>query len=309
MTYPIKLILTRACLLTVTSLATFGCVRNTHFKADEIVAKLDNEIKNEVIIQDKSNYLNQDFVKKNTENKIYNFKNTQEYNYFALIIGNNNYKHMNNLNTARNDALSVAKILKDRYGFKVKIITNATRYELLSSLDEIRSRLTDKDNLLIYYAGHGYFDKEAERGYWLPVDADKTTSANWVSNADITDKIRTIHSKHILIVADSCYSGSLTRGIGLNALPSSDFEQSIDKRSRTVLTSGGLEPVNDGHGKHSVFAKAFISALNESQNIFDGADLFSKIRRPVLLNANQTPQYGDIRMANHEGGDFLFIPK
>jgi hypothetical protein len=29
----------------------------------------------------------------------------------------------------------------------------------------------------------------------------------------------------------------------------------------------------------------------------------------VVLNADQTPQYSDIRRAGHDGGDFLFVRK
>jgi hypothetical protein len=38
----------------------------------------------------------------------------------------------------------------------------------------------------------------------------------------------------------------------------------------------------------------------------EGAALFAGIRRSVVLNAAQTPEYGDIRFAGHDGGDFLF---
>ncbi|MDP7667219.1 MAG: hypothetical protein QF738_04055 [Rhodospirillales bacterium] len=31
------------------------------------------------------------------------------------------------------------------------------------------------------------------------------------------------------------------------------------------------------------------------------------IRRPVMLAADQTPEYADIRKAGHDGGDFLFV--
>jgi hypothetical protein len=39
----------------------------------------------------------------------------------------------------------------------------------------------------------------------------------------------------------------------------------------------------------------------------DGQEFFTKIRRPVVLNAHQTPEYTDIRLAGHDGGDFLFV--
>jgi hypothetical protein len=41
----------------------------------------------------------------------------------------------------------------------------------------------------------------------------------------------------------------------------------------------------------------------------DGIQLFTKMRRPVMVAADQTPQYSDVRQAGHDGGDFLFVRK
>lgn len=229
-------------------------------------------------------------------------------NYYAIVIGNNNYIEIQDLLTAENDAIAVSQLLENVYGFKISRLTNATRYDILLALDEIKKNLSSNDNLLIYYAGHGHFDQEAERGYWLPVDANQQTTANWVSNSDITDKLKSIQAKHILVVADSCFSGTLLRGINVALKSSHHLETLSSKRSRTVLTSGGMEPVADsGGGKYSVFANAFLIALQENIEVIDGTELFTKIRKAVMLNADQTPQYGDIRMAGHEGGDFIFV--
>jgi len=35
--------------------------------------------------------------------------------------------------------------------------------------------------------------------------------------------------------------------------------------------------------------------------------LFGDLRRPVALNADQVPQFADVRQAGHQGGDFLFV--
>ena len=80
------------------------------------------------------------------------------------------------------------------------------------------------------------------------------------------------------------------------------------KKARSVLSSGGLEPVLDSGGKanHSVFASAFLDALKENKNVMDATELFSAIRRPVILNSDQTPEFSDIRKAGHDGGDFIF---
>ena len=81
------------------------------------------------------------------------------------------------------------------------------------------------------------------------------------------------------------------------------------KRASTVLSSGGLEPVLDSGGKnmHSVFASALIDALKENNGVIDATQLFSSIRRPVMLNSNQTPEYSDIKNAGHDGVDFIFL--
>ena len=35
--------------------------------------------------------------------------------------------------------------------------------------------------------------------------------------------------------------------------------------------------------------------------------MFGKMRRPVMVTAEQTPQYSDVRNAGHDGGYFLFM--
>ncbi|MGD9133172.1 MAG: ankyrin repeat domain-containing protein, partial [Desulfobacterales bacterium] len=124
-------------------------------------------------------------------------------NYSALIIGNNNYEHLPPLKTAQNDAKKVAETLKEKYGFKVKLILDANRSDILLALNNLRLILTRHDNLLIYYAGHGWLDKEADEGYWFPVDAEKDNTLAWIPNSSITASIRALKAKHVLIVADS----------------------------------------------------------------------------------------------------------
>lgn len=233
--------------------------------------------------------------------------------YHALVIGNNAYRDLPKLQTAIADARAVAGLLRDTYGFEAQLLENATRADVLRALAALRARLTAGDNLLIYYAGHGHVDKGVDLGYWLPVDAERDNPANWIANTDLTAAIRGMSAKHVLVVADSCYSGSLLRSAAIPALRSTPermewLRRMSAKRARVVLSSGGLEPVMDGGGGgHSVFAKAFLEALGENEAVLDGQSLFDRIKRPVALNAPQTPEYADIRQAGHDGGDFLFV--
>ncbi len=228
--------------------------------------------------------------------------------YYALVIGNNDYRILPPLRTAIADARAVAEILEKDYSYKVTLLINASRADIVGTLDRMRQTLEEDDNLLVYYAGHGVLDAAANRGFWLPVEASDETMVDWVSTATITDALKAMEARQVMIVADSCYSGALTRSVKVRVSSPSYYRKMLKKRARVVLSSGGLEPVLDGGGgKHSVFAKAFIDALKENDGVMDGNTLFNRLRRPVMLNSTQTPEYRDIRFAGHDGGDFLFV--
>ncbi len=232
--------------------------------------------------------------------------------YHALVIGIDSYKYLPKLQMAVNDAKEVAKVLKDDYGFKVTLLIDPNRTEIIDVFDELQETLTGKDNLLIYYAGHGWLNEDVNRGYWLPANAKPKRRSGWISNATITDTLKGLSAKHVMVVADSCYSGTLVRAVNVGSRKrTGDYWQEMaSKWARVAITSGGLEPVADkGGGDNSPFAKAFIDTLGDNRAVMDGTTLFSKMRRPVMVNANQTPRYSDVRGAGHDGGDFLFVRK
>lgn len=230
-------------------------------------------------------------------------------NYYALVIGNDDYQYLPKLRTAVNDANALSELLRDRYGYQVTTLLNASRSDILQALARYRRILSSDDNLMIYYAGHGWLDEEEDRGYWLPIDATQDDDVYWIANASITSKTRAINAKHIMIIADSCYSGKLVRGIHVNTVTPGYLKKLASRRARVVLTSGGVEPVSDAGGRdnHSIFAAALLRALKDNTDVLEGQELFTKIRRPVVVNSDQVPEYSDIRKAGHDGGDFLFV--
>ncbi|WP_418316232.1 caspase family protein [Piscinibacter sakaiensis] len=230
-------------------------------------------------------------------------------NYHALIIGINSYKHLPTLDTAHNDAKAVAKVLQEYYDYKVRLLLDPTREQIIEAMDVMRETLKENDNLLIYYAGHGWLDKEADQGFWLPTDARAERRSQWLSNDVVRDLAKALKVKHMLVIADSCFSGTLTRGINSRPALDPDYLKRISqKKARQAMSSGGLEPVFDSvDGRHSPFARALVQILNENRGVIDGTTLFSDLRRPVALAADQTPEFSDIRRAGHDGGDFLFV--
>jgi len=240
--------------------------------------------------------------------------------YYAIIIGNNNYDYYDNLKTAITDAEETARILEEQYGYQTLVLKNASRYTILSTLNKVRQELTPDDNLLIYYAGHGEIDKKDNSGYWVPVDAKPGNTRNWISNSAISDVLGTIKAKHVMVVADSCYSGTLSSA-SIARSSTEAFSPEIHKEwvdimattpARMALTSGGVQPVIDnGGGKHSVFAKAFLDVLNENQGLLEGYSLYTNILLKMKANTSkldidQVSNYAPIKHAGHEAGEFFF---
>ncbi|MFA5684525.1 MAG: caspase family protein [Lysobacteraceae bacterium] len=245
--------------------------------------------------------------------------------YHAIVIGNNSYvnSHFQPLQSAVNDATAVAEMLRNRYGFKTNLLLNASRFEILSALNDARETLGPNDNLLVYYAGHGELSADGEQGYWIPVDGQPEVAGTWISNSAISSILETMKAKQVLVVADSCYSGAMTRasvptfnaGVMAPDKWNAWVKNMASSRARTALTSGGVQPVPDsGSGKHSYFARAFLNALEDNNRLLEAQRLYRDITVSLALASvdapvTQVPEYSPIRFAGHESGDFFFLPK
>jgi hypothetical protein len=241
---------------------------------------------------------------------------TSSGSYYALVIGNNDYKELRRLKTAEDDAREVEAVLREQFGFETTLLLNANRQQIMAALNGYRKKLEANANLLIYYAGHGYRDEEADKAYWLPVDASKDDSSNWISADDVTTNIKVIPAKHVLIVSDSCYSGTIYRETEATVSAPAERERYLQKmkagKSRNLMSSGGNEPVTDGGGgKHSIFAKAFLIGLTQTEKTeFTAAELFRDfIQERVAGRSDQTPEYNALRNSGHDSGDFVFVRK
>ena len=232
-------------------------------------------------------------------------------NYHALLIANQDYSDWDSLETPLNDVDQIAEVLRSDYAFDVTKVTNASRNEILREIYTLGEKAEFNDHVLVYYAGHGLLDERTNEGYWIPVNADNSFRPDWVSNSEIKTALKSINSRHLLVMADSCYSGTLLRaGSAVDTdMPNSVLEKLFLKKAKIAITSGGNEPVADSvaNGDTSLFAKAFTNALKQNSGTFVSASkVFSEIRDKVTKNTNQTPQYANMRELDDDGGEFVF---
>ncbi len=247
--------------------------------------------------------------KKNMDGEIA-YDPTEAKNYL-LVIGINDYSHWPRLFNAVKDANDVVNTLLSLYNFEfseVTLITDeqATRSNIYKTLRSYVNLVGPKDNFMIYYSGHGYFDAVLNEGYWVPVDARVNNNGDYLSNSDISKIVANINSQHTFLVADACFSGSLfneqTRG----------YAENVEKyKSRWGLASGRLETVSDGQvGNNSPFTRNFIKYLKENnKEKVAVSELVQFVKIQVSEVSDQTPIGNPLKGVGDEGGEFVFYKK
>jgi hypothetical protein len=90
-----------------------------------------------------------------------------------------------------------------------------------------------------------------------------------------------------------------------------------NRKARMVLTSGENTPVADSAGdkNHSLFARYFLQVLRQNVNIMSGEMLSHALGERMLTEPvevgkgrQQRPTYSTLHDANHDVGDFFFVP-
>jgi hypothetical protein len=234
--------------------------------------------------------------------------------YHALIIGINTYEDqdINSLTGALEDAKALHKLLSEKYFFDhLQLLENPDRDAIIDAFDDLDFKAAEGDNILIFYAGHGKWDKDSGIGYWLPSNANDDRRRNWIENSTIHNAIKRLNNcQHILLISDSCFSGALldTREVAGPTIKQDDKDIQIlyQAKSRQILTSGAKEPVPDD----SSFFRSLLKTLETSTDeTFSAYTLYHEIRTQVLndLRVGQNPQVGKILNAGDDGGDFVFF--
>ncbi len=225
---------------------------------------------------------------------------------YLLVIGVNNYRHWSYLNNAVKDCHDIVRTLTQYYMFDPQNVftlfnEEASRENILEKLEQINNQINPEDNLLVYYAGHGYYNNSTELGYWVPYDARKDKVSDFIPNSTVRDYVRQIDAHNTFLIADACYSGSMfgtSRG----------NQYSREARSRWAFTSGDIEKVWDGQpGQNSPFARYLISYLKSNTKAeLTAYELIDAVSNQVRNNTQQNPQGAPLRQADDRGGMFIF---
>ena len=243
---------------------------------------------------------------------------------WAVIIGINEYEHVDKLNYAVQDAEAIKNLLISSFNFpKEHIIMlideDATLSNIRTKLFEVATSVNKRDRLLVYYAGHGEtyeLKSGGERGYLIPVDGDlDNIFATCLPMSDIKEIANITEAKHVLFLMDACYGGLLAVDArGLSKSTPGYIDKITRDNARQIITAGGKgeQVIEKSEWGHSAFAKNLLHGLEtgiadeDSDGYITADELGSFLKKRVTIDSNnrQTPVK---RRFGSDEGEFVFI--
>ena len=137
---------------------------------------------------------------------------------FALFIAIDEYDKWTDLRNPIRDAEAVAKELEEEYGFETEILRNPTQVEIFEKLTQYANmQYYDQDQLLIFYSGHGHLIRSTKEGFIIPRNAQSLSEdpygLSFLSHDRLRNIVHNMPCKHLLLILDSCFSGTFDERI------------------------------------------------------------------------------------------------
>ena len=209
---------------------------------------------------------------------------------WAVVVGCAFYQHMKTLRYTDDDAYQVYAFLKSVEGgalsddqVRVLIDEEATHDNILTAMRETYRRADENDVILFYFSGHGL------PGSFLPVDYDGQLNA--LRHEDVHEALADSRSRHKLVIADACHSGSLAaRSGGGNSKTLANYYSALTNAQAStalMMSSKGEEiSMEDGGLRSGVFSHYLIRGLKgeadvNGDRLVSIQELFAYVHREV----------------------------
>ncbi len=243
-----------------------------------------------------------------------------EIKYHALIIGIDDYQDPNieDLYTSKNDARRLEETLFKRYGFQTEMLLDeaADAGKILNAIDRIANSSGPKDNVLIYFAGHGEDDAENHKSWWLPVEAKKGDTSTYIDTQELLKHIRKMEARHVLLISNAAFSSQISCGSSNQGKANLAYNhiELYKKKSRWTMVSGFTSPREDPKTNgHSIFAYQLITLLEKNNSRYlSTLEVFMEIEPQIPPQKSNTgsiqaPLCCPMRNTYDRGGEFIFV--
>jgi len=225
----------------------------------------------------------------------------------ALVIGNDDYRTLPDLNNAAGDARALAEKLA-YLNFQVRTLTDASERDIVRALAEMQDDLADAEIGLIFFAGHGIHAQG--RNYLVPADAvvedEYDLSAEAVEESRFRKALADSGVPLRVLILDACRdnplprrSRSMARGLAVDEVTPPGLGGEV-----VLYSAGPGQAAQDGpRGGHGVFTGALLAALDQPGLTVE--DVFKRTAREVARQTNrqQIPRIDATLLP-----DFVFRP-
>ncbi len=212
---------------------------------------------------------------------------------YALVVGNSDYEHAEDLPNAASDAALMAGLLR-RAGYAVAEYQNLTKRGFEAALRQALFEADFGAEFVFYYAGHGV--QIGDGNYLLPSDmalgSVHDVRLGTVSLSSVMSVISS-RARSVMMVIDSCRNNPFPDQravVSLEETPlplQTGFAASDTPINSLVVfsTSPGAVAL-DGIGSNSPFTKAFVD-IAEANSGRPLDDLLKEIRRRVYVDTGK----------------------
>jgi hypothetical protein len=246
------------------------------------------------------------------------------------MVSEKHYGFLQKLPGAKRDAEDMqAMAKKNKFSTSLLINEEATRAAVITKIADVAKKLEPGDFFMITYSGHGgqFIIKN-----YKDVNEDDGKDETWCLYDEqlIDDELYKLWTKfkkdvRIVVLSDSCHSGTITRGIQVNKTIQQKLEDKIlldniekySERKKNAATGKPLKAqvlllsacIDQEEALDLGFNGAFTTALkhcmaNETMKNYN--DLLTKVRQNIKENKFfQTPS---IQLLGNNPGIFLNTP-
>ena len=196
-------------------------------------------------------------------------------NTFAIIFGNEDYKHEESVPYAANDANIFSKYVNRTLGVPynhIRLVENAGYNDLRIAINWLVQAMKvckGKGRAIVYYAGHGIPNEKDGSIYLLPVDGYGNDTESAYSIKDLYDKLSNMEAKSVTVFLDACFSGAKREG---DMLASS---RGVAIKTKPTTPSGNIVVFSAAQGsetaypykekQHGLFTYYLLKKLKESK--------------------------------------------
>lgn len=215
-------------------------------------------------------------------------------NNVVLIIGNENYKNVQNVPYAINDSFEFYLNCKYRLGIndeQIQYCHDASLGQLRKCLNWLKQEMTaleGKAKVMVYYAGHGIPDEKNQTAFLLPVDGIGANSRTGYSLNRLYSELSSLPAEQITVLLDACFSGTKRDGDPLVAARGIAIKAKEEKAQGNMVVLSAAQGDETAYPytekRHGLFTYYLLNKLQESK----GNATLGELSNYIIANVKKT---------------------